>query len=75
MQVAGMPMAGQQANALPGSSPGLSPDGKWYWDGSVWRNVSEDGRLRWDGTQWVELGTVYAAKGAPPPPASPIGAR
>jgi len=32
--------------------------------------VSDDGRWRWDGTRWIELGVVYSAKGAPPPPAS-----
>jgi len=52
-----------------GSSAGVSPDGKWYWDLAEWRQVSEDGRYRWDGTQWQEMGTVYSAKGAPPPPA------
>jgi hypothetical protein len=50
------------------TSAGMSPDGKWYWDGWFWNQVSEDGNWRWDGTQWLELGTVYAARGAPPPP-------
>ncbi len=68
--VMGAPMPVSQAQ----SSAGLSADGKWYWDGTGWQHVSDDGRLRWDGTQWVELGTVYAAKGAPPPPATPTPA-
>jgi hypothetical protein len=55
--------------AVAGSSVGVSPDGKWYWDLSQWRPVSEDGNYRWDGTEWQEMGTVYSAKGAPPPPA------
>ena len=66
----GMPLAVPQLPSQPGSSPGVSPDGKWYWDGQQWRNVSADGRFRWDGTQWVEMGTTYAARGAPPPPAA-----
>ena len=52
-----------------GSSVGVSADGKWYWDLAQWRQVSDDGRYRWDGAQWQEMGTVYSAKGAPPPPA------
>lgn len=51
------------------SSPGVSPDGKWYWDGDEWQHVSDDGTHRWDGKEWIEMGTVYQAKGAPPPPA------
>jgi hypothetical protein len=53
-----------------GGGIGLSADGKWYWDGAQWRNVSPDGRYRWDGAQWRELGGVGPAVGAPPPPAS-----
>jgi len=68
--IMGMPLAVPQSPSQPGSSPGVSPDGKWYWDGQQWRNVSADGRFRWDGTQWVEMGTTYAARGAPPPPAA-----
>src|SRR5438309_11413608 len=68
--IMGMPLAVPQSPSQPGSSPGVSPDGKWYWDGQQWRNVSTDGRFRWDGTQWVEMGTTYAARGAPPPPAA-----
>jgi len=52
-----------------GVSVGLSADGKWYWDGAAWFPVSDDGRYRWDGAVWQEMGTVYSAKGAPPPPA------
>jgi hypothetical protein len=55
--------------AAAGTSVGVSSDGKWYWDGTQWQKVSDDGRWRWNGTQWVELGVVYSAKGAPPPPA------
>jgi hypothetical protein len=65
---AGGPMAGVPAPAAT-SSVGVSADGKWYWDLTAWRPVSEDGHYRWDGTQWQEMGTVYSAKGAPPPPA------
>jgi hypothetical protein len=61
-------MAGVPAPAAT-SSVGVSADGKWYWDLTAWRPVSEDGHYRWDGTQWQEMGTVYSAKGAPPPPA------
>ncbi len=57
------------AHAPVGSTVGVSPDGKWYWDLAEWRPVSEDGHYRWDGTLWQEMGTVYSAKGAPPPPA------
>jgi hypothetical protein len=66
---AGGPVMGTPTPA-PGSSVGVSPDGKWYWDLTQWHPVSEDGRYRWDGTQWREMGTAYSAKGAPPPPAS-----
>jgi hypothetical protein len=68
----GMPMAVTipQSAAMPGSSPGVSADGKWYWDNAQWRQVSDDGRYRWDGAKWVEMGTAYSAKGAPPPPAT-----
>jgi hypothetical protein len=32
----------------------VSPDGKWWWDGSAWRSaLSPDGRLRWTGYAWV----------------------
>ncbi len=61
-----------QVSAMPppaGTSAGVSSDGKWYWDGAQWQRVSDDGRWRWDGTRWIELGVVYSAKGAPPPPA------
>jgi hypothetical protein len=53
------------------STPGLSPDGRWYWDGVRWRNVSEDGEYRWDGEKWVELRVAFQARGAPPPPPTP----
>jgi len=66
--------AGAAIGGLPtsftGGGIGLSPDGKWYWDGVQWRNVSPDGRYRWDGAQWRELGGVGPAVGAPPPPVS-----
>jgi hypothetical protein len=50
------------------TTTGLSGDGKWFWDGLQWRNVSADGRNRWDGAQWRELETTSLAEGAPPPP-------
>ena len=32
----------------------VSPDGRWFWDGTGWRPVySSDGRWQWDGSQWV----------------------
>jgi hypothetical protein len=58
-----------QVPATAATSPGLSSDGKWYWDGSEWQEVSDDGHWRWDGTQWLDVGIAYSAKGAPPPPA------
>jgi hypothetical protein len=69
----GMPITGtvQRTPALAGSSPGISADGRWYWDGDEWGHVSDDGNYRWDGAKWVEMGTVYSAKGAPPPPPTP----
>jgi len=65
-----LPAGLTQTPITPTSSPGVSPDGKWYWDGAGWQQVSDDGKWRWDGERWIELGTVYAARGAPPPPAS-----
>jgi len=65
-----LPMQVPATPAAPGTSAGLSSDGKWYWDGSQWQKVSDDGRWRWDGTQWLDVGIAYSAKGAPPPPAS-----
>lgn len=32
--------------------PQLSPDGRLWWDGSVWRQVSSDRRSWWDGSNW-----------------------
>jgi hypothetical protein len=62
----------EPASALPinvgETTTGLSPDGKWFWDGLQWRNVSADGRNRWDGAQWRQLETTSLAEGAPPPP-------
>ncbi|HEY8816803.1 MAG TPA: hypothetical protein VIP57_17115 [Candidatus Dormibacteraeota bacterium] len=69
LQPAGAAIGGA-AMPFTGGGIGLSPDGKWYWDGSQWRNVSPDGRYRWDGAQWRELGGVGPAVGAPPPPRS-----
>jgi hypothetical protein len=62
--VTGLPISAAE------SASGLSPDGKWFWDGLQWRNVSADGRHRWDGAQWRELETTSVAEGAPPPPKS-----
>jgi hypothetical protein len=58
----GVPMPVSSTNV------GLSADGKWFWDGGQWRNVSPDGRFRWDGAQWRELGARGPSIGAPPPP-------
>ena len=34
--------------------PQVSADGKWYWDGRVWRPaITPDGRWRWDGRRWM----------------------
>jgi hypothetical protein len=66
-----LPVGVAQSPGVAASSPGVSPDGKWYWDGAHWLQVSDDGNYRWDGTRWVEMGTVYSARGAPPPPATP----
>ncbi len=34
----------------------LSPDGKWWWDGSQWvPAISPDGRYHWDGRNWQAL--------------------
>jgi hypothetical protein len=60
VQAASTPMAAA-------TSIGLSPDGKWYWDGGQWRNVSADGRYWWDGAKWQALGGVATGAGAPPP--------
>lgn len=49
---------------------GLSEDGRFFWDGTQWRNVSPDGRRRWDGAEWHELTTRDLAVDAPPPPGS-----
>jgi hypothetical protein len=36
------------------SAPGHSPDGLWWWDGSVWHSaVSPDGAWWWDGAAWT----------------------
>jgi hypothetical protein len=47
-----------------GTAPGsLSPDGRWYWDGSAWQSaVSGDGYWRWTGSAWEPPG----ATGWPP---------
>src|SRR6266581_6104654 len=32
----------------------VSPDGKWYWNGTNWlSSVSSDGKSRWNGASWV----------------------
>ena len=42
----------------------LSPDEKWWWDGSVWRSaLSPDGRMRWTGYAWVAAGARGVAMG------------
>ena len=65
---AGFPMVAPMP--VSSTSVGLSPNGKWFWDGVQWREVSPDGRYRWDGARWRELGPMGPAVGAPPPPPS-----
>ncbi len=47
----------QAAVAVPAAG-GLSPDGRWYWDGAQWRGVSPDGRYWWDGATWREVHAI-----------------
>ncbi len=63
------------------STPPITADGCWYWDGSAWKSLlSPDGTSRWDGKAWVALTSApSAAPGAPPgapapAPAPPPGA-
>lgn len=70
MQPAGggqLPVQVTSTPAAAGTSIGLSPDGKWYWDGAQWRNASADGRYWWDGGNWQPVGGVATTAGAPPP--------
>ena len=70
MQTAGGGPLPVQVTATPGvsgTSVGLSPDGKWYWDGGQWRSVSADGHYWWDGASWQPVGGVATAAGAAPP--------
>ncbi len=70
MQPAGggpLPVQVTATPGLAGSAIGLSPDGKWFWDGAQWRNVSADGRYWWDGTNWQPVDGVAAGAGALPP--------
>ena len=42
--------------------PQLSPDGRWFWDGTTWRPaLSPDGRWRWNGYSWVGVGRGLSA--------------
>jgi hypothetical protein len=66
----GMPTPVGVPTPVSAPNAGLSADGKWFWDGGQWRNVSPDGRYRWDGGQWRELGATGPAIGAPPPPST-----
>jgi hypothetical protein len=48
--------------AAPAGGPTLSPDGRYWWDGTAWRDTgfsvppsaprSEDGHYWWDGARW-----------------------
>jgi hypothetical protein len=42
--------------------PQLSPDGRWFWDGTAWQPaLSPDGRWRWNGYSWVAAGGGLSA--------------
>ena len=42
--------------------PQLSPDGRWFWDGTTWRPaLSPDGRWRWNGYSWVAVSRGLSA--------------
>jgi hypothetical protein len=63
------------------TSPRLSADGLFYWDGKQWASaLSPDGRHRWDGSSWVTMALApppaYAAQpGFTPPTAAPPAGR
>ncbi len=42
------------------SSDLSSPDGKWRWDGAVWRQLSDDRMWWWDGGTWAPTGSSEA---------------
>jgi hypothetical protein len=53
--------------ASEGSTPPISPDGRFWWDGSQWQPLfTADGRFRWNGHEWtaVEAPLAAAAPGA-----------
>jgi hypothetical protein len=39
----------------------LSPDRRYWWDGTRWLPISEDGHWRWDGTRWLPMETTGPA--------------
>lgn len=46
----------------------LSPDGRFYWDGSRWLStLSPSGRWLWDGTQWRPVGAAEPPRPQPGP--------
>jgi hypothetical protein len=56
------------------ASGGLSPDGRFYWDGARWvPALSPDGRWRWTGTGWAPAPGAGTAAPAAAPFVSPRG--
>jgi hypothetical protein len=54
MQPPPPPPPPQPPPAATALSTQMSPDGKYYWDGTQWMSaISPDGRSRWNGTAWV----------------------
>jgi hypothetical protein len=54
-----------------GSTPPISPDGRFWWDGSQWQPLfTADGRFRWNGHEWTPISEAPAAA-APPAPERP----
>jgi len=51
----------------PGSPP-ISPDGRFWWDGSAWQPLfTPDGMFRWNGQAWTQLTAPYGPEAAPAP--------
>ena len=41
----------------------LSADGKSWWDGTAWHQVSDNGKWWWDGVNWKEIPTTAVVAG------------